>query len=409
MPQPKPSTKARLTIAALELFIEQGIPATTTKAIAERAEVNEVTLFRHFGNKNGLLLAILTDSDLAPVNPLQGDHLPLADTLETYGRKTLQEIDRLQNLIHSFIGEANQSPDETRLALHQSLQQINQQLAQTLTRAIAHHRHQSHFAPETLAALLHSLLIGYTLIETTSKKPFLSQDDFLANLITLFLQGAIIEPLGHGLLQPISDLPAALVRTILQRAQKLGRQPYAFAYTLFATGISPTELLHLQRHHYINNPDQHLLQINQDPIRQVLLNQWIAGKRYGSDSNNPLYQWLKSRKDNHSNLFLNPQSQPIISLPELQTLWQTITQDLLTPQGHSPALDQTQATWCIEMLMKGIEPAHLSLLSGLTIEQLQPFIQRSQAKVAIAAVTRRDTKPQSKRRLRKQVKPPVQP
>ncbi len=403
MPQPKPSTKARLTIAALELFIEQGIPATTTRAIAERAEVNEVTLFRHFGNKNGLLLAILTDPDLTPANPLQGDYLPIADTLETYGRATLQEIDRLQNLIHSLIGEANQSPAETRLALHQSLQQINQQLAQTLTSAITHHRHQSHFAPETLAGLLHSLLIGYTLIQTTSNKPFLSQDDFLANLITLFLQGAIIEPPGHSLLQPINDLPAALVRDILQRAQKLGRQPYAFAYTLFATGISPTELLNLQRHHYIANPDQHLLQINQVPIRQVPLNQWIALKRYGSDSNNPLHQWLKSRKDSHSALFLNPQSQPMISLSELQTLWQSITQDLLTPQDHPPALNQTQSTWCIEMLTKGIEPDHLSLLSGLTIDQLQPFIQRSQAKIAIAAVKRRDTKPQSKRRT----KPPV--
>jgi AcrR family transcriptional regulator len=405
MAQPKPSTKARLATAALELFIEQGIPATTTKAIAERAEVNEVTLFRQFGNKNGLLLAILTDLDLT--KPHQ-NHPNLAATLETYSQASLQELDRLQNLIHSLIGEAKQAPPENRLALHQSLQQINQQLAQSLTGAIAQSHNQSHFAPTTLAGLLHSLLLGYALLQTTSDNPFLSQADFLSSLVTLFLRGAIVpEPQTVIAPHPINDLPAALVRDILQRAQRLGRQPYAFAYTLFATGISPTELLHLHRHHYINNPDQHLLQINQAPIRQVPLNQWIALKRYGSDSNNPLHQWLKSRKDSHSALFLNPQSQPIISLPELETLWQTITQDLLTPQGHPPSLDQTQSTWCIEMLMKGIEPDHLSLLSGLTIEQLQPFIQRSQAKVAIAAVTRRDTKPQSKRRVRKQANPPT--
>lgn len=399
MAQPKPSTKARLATAALELFIEQGIPATTTKAIAERAEVNEVTLFRHFGNKNGLLLAIL--ADFAP--SLEASPAPLAETLETYGRHALREIDRLQNLIHSLIGEANQSPAETRQALRESLQQINQQLAAGLTEAIA--PHQSHFAPETLAALLHSLLLGHALIKTTSD---LTQADFLSNVITLFLNGAIVgEPTAIQPVPPINDLPAALVHTILQRAQKLGRQPYAFAYSLLATGISPTELLHLKRHHYIPNPDQHLLQINQGTPRQVPLNQWIASKRYGSDSNNPLYQWLKGRKDDESALFLNPQSQPIISLPELQTLWQSITQDLLTPQGHPPTMDQTQSTWCIEMLTKGIEPDHLSLLSGLTIDQLQPFIQRSQARGAIAAVKRRDTKPQSKRRVRKQANPPT--
>jgi AcrR family transcriptional regulator len=407
MAQPKPSTKARLATAALELFIEQGIPATTTKAIAERAEVNEVTLFRQFGNKNGLLLSILTDLDLSKPHAPQST---LETTLETYSQASLQELDRLQNLIHSLIGEAKQAPPENRLALHQSLQQINQQLAQSLTGAIVQSHHQSHFAPATLAGLLHSLLLGYALLQTTSEDPFLSQTDFLSSLVTLFMQGAIVpEPQTVIAPHPINDLPAALVRDILQRAQRLGRQPYAFAYSLFATGISPSELLHLHRHHYINNPDQHLLQINQTPIRQVPLNQWISGKRYGSDSNNPLHQWLKSRKDNHSTLFLNPQSQPIISLPELETLWQTITQDLLTPQGHPPSLDQTQATWCIEMLMKGIEPDHLSLLSGLTLAQLQPFIQRSQAKVAIAAAKRRDTKPQSKRRLRKQTKPPAQP
>jgi AcrR family transcriptional regulator len=405
MAQPKPSTKARLATAALELFIEQGIPATTTRAIAERAEVNEVTLFRQFGNKNGLLLAILTDLDLSKPPAPQAT---LETTLETYSQASLQELDRLQNLIHSLIGEAKQAPPENRLALQQSLQLINQQLAQSLTGAIAQSHQQSHFAPETLAGLLHSLLLGYALLQTTSDSPFLSQADFLSSLVTLFLNGAIVSAAQTVIApHPINDLPAALVRDILQRAQRLGRQPYAFAYTLFATGISPTELLNLKRHHYIANPDQHLLQIDQGNPRQVPLNQWIALKRYGSDSNNPLHQWLKVRKDDHSALFLNPQSQPIISLPELQTLWQTITQELLTPQGHPPKMDQTQSTWCIEMLTKGIEPEHLSLLSGLTIEQLQPFMQRSQAKVAIAAVKRRDTKPQSNRRVRKQTNPPT--
>jgi len=37
------------------LFAAQGMTETTTREIAELAEVNEVTLFRHFGNKHNLL------------------------------------------------------------------------------------------------------------------------------------------------------------------------------------------------------------------------------------------------------------------------------------------------------------------------------------------------------------------
>ena len=49
---------ARVVAAARDLFAERGYAATTTRAIAERAGVNEVTLFRRFENKAGVLRAI---------------------------------------------------------------------------------------------------------------------------------------------------------------------------------------------------------------------------------------------------------------------------------------------------------------------------------------------------------------
>lgn len=48
----------RILDAASELFAERGYQATTTRLIAERAGVNEVTMFRAFGNKQGVLRAI---------------------------------------------------------------------------------------------------------------------------------------------------------------------------------------------------------------------------------------------------------------------------------------------------------------------------------------------------------------
>ncbi len=49
-------TREALLTAALELFAERGYDATTTSAIAERAGVSEMTLFRHFATKSALVV-----------------------------------------------------------------------------------------------------------------------------------------------------------------------------------------------------------------------------------------------------------------------------------------------------------------------------------------------------------------
>ncbi len=49
--------------AALELFGKQGFAATSTNAIAKKAGVSEGLLFKHFGNKQGLLEALLKEGE----------------------------------------------------------------------------------------------------------------------------------------------------------------------------------------------------------------------------------------------------------------------------------------------------------------------------------------------------------
>jgi AcrR family transcriptional regulator len=53
------SVQEALIKAAQDIMLEQGFEGATTKRIAERAGVNEVTLFRHFRNKTNLLHAAL--------------------------------------------------------------------------------------------------------------------------------------------------------------------------------------------------------------------------------------------------------------------------------------------------------------------------------------------------------------
>ena len=55
----KASAKERLLVAATNLLVKRGSQATTTKQIAEDANVNEVTLFRNFKTKENLLNEVI--------------------------------------------------------------------------------------------------------------------------------------------------------------------------------------------------------------------------------------------------------------------------------------------------------------------------------------------------------------
>lgn len=63
----KKKTADRIIDAALQLISEKGYTAATTKAIAELAGVNEVTIFRHFGCKHEILKAIIDKFSYSPV------------------------------------------------------------------------------------------------------------------------------------------------------------------------------------------------------------------------------------------------------------------------------------------------------------------------------------------------------
>ena len=49
--------------AALQLFAKEGYHATSTSKVAKAAGVSEGLIFRHFGNKEGLLQAILEEGE----------------------------------------------------------------------------------------------------------------------------------------------------------------------------------------------------------------------------------------------------------------------------------------------------------------------------------------------------------
>ena len=51
--------RERILDAATRVYTEAGFRGTTTRRVAQEADVNEVTLFRHFGTKEALIKAAL--------------------------------------------------------------------------------------------------------------------------------------------------------------------------------------------------------------------------------------------------------------------------------------------------------------------------------------------------------------
>lgn len=396
------STRSRLISAALELFAAHGVTETTTKQIAELAGVNEVTLFRQFGNKHGLLLAVMKEA--AVFNQLGQTLVQQASqtssiyqALKDYATASLQALERVPEVVRSVIGEAGQYPAENRAALGQGFTQANHYVAEYFATVMDRGQLQTHLPAEQLASLLNGMLLGYAVIEFTSEFHQLWQDreDFLENLVTLFLYGAVSqEPESIAAPMPmekVADLPAPLVHLILQQAKKQGVQDYALIYVLFGTGLSPTEVVGLKRSHYVSEVQQPLLQVVEGNVRQVPLNQWIMGKRYGSYQRNPLTQWLKNRKDSETALFINEAGNPLQE-EELREQWQRVVAGLFTPEGLLPAIEQAQQTWCIDMLMRGMDLANLQLLTGWEMTKLQPYARRAREKAALEQANRLDQK-----------------
>ena len=405
MSTPRKSTKARLIEAALDLFAERGVTETTTKAVAERAQVNEVTLFRNFGNKYRLLLAVIQDSAVFAklVHALvekANEKENVAEFLREYAQESLHTLEKAPDLVRSIVGEAGNYPVENRMALGKGLNEANRYVAAYLEQAIARENISSDFTPEQIVNLFNFLLIGYFVVESSTEgyTYWEDHDNFLESLVNLFLQGSLNTETavkGGSLVRvetpEIADLPASLVRSLFKKAKKMGKQEYALVYVLFGAGLSLAEVLHLERSHSVVEPQQHILQVNYGHERQVPINQWVMGFRYGSNSINPLISWLKTRKDEQQAIFINDASDTITAV-ELQRIWHSLTEDILTPQGESPKIEQARQTWCVEMLMRGIELEDLSILSGMDVEHLQQYAQRARNKAALESAARLDKK-----------------
>ena len=88
-------TRARILAATREIFERNGTRGTTTREVAERAGVNEATLFRHFGSKAALIGAMREDScGVAAIRDLLAnlDGTDLVSDIKTLARHSVSQM-----------------------------------------------------------------------------------------------------------------------------------------------------------------------------------------------------------------------------------------------------------------------------------------------------------------------------
>lgn len=106
-------TRERILSAAREVIARKGKRGATTREIAEVAGVNEATLFRHFGTKEALIIAVAQHfcglGALREVtSQLDGD---LADDLLVIGRTMLMRMESQMDMIRWSLVEMDYEAD----------------------------------------------------------------------------------------------------------------------------------------------------------------------------------------------------------------------------------------------------------------------------------------------------------
>lgn len=109
----EPDTREKLLNAAETLFALKGSKGTTTRAVAAAAGVNELTLFRHFGSKEGLLDAMVERlADSAVVERILGgaDSGDLEQDLLHIARSMSEALKVSAPLLRMLFAEAGFNP-----------------------------------------------------------------------------------------------------------------------------------------------------------------------------------------------------------------------------------------------------------------------------------------------------------
>jgi AcrR family transcriptional regulator len=184
------SNKDAILLAALELFAETGYSGTPTSRIAQRAGVSEGLIFRHFGNKTGLLEAILQaglEQVAATMEPYEEEDLdPRAAIVAHIERsfRLMRAQETFWRLVHQLRFQA-----DIRALFSPQIEAANRFIVERLT---GHFQRLEAPQPGLAALLLFAQIDGITMhyLHDAAHYPL---DDMQQQLINFYRHGNFLD------------------------------------------------------------------------------------------------------------------------------------------------------------------------------------------------------------------------
>jgi len=192
---PQTDTEKRIIEAAALVFAELGYARATTRKIAAEADVNEVTLFRYFGNKQNLFTAVLNHHAIPPesaglfTSNLSGNY---PDDMLNIGRFVMHLLWERREVMRMMLCEAAHFP-ELQETLGQAPRRLRDMIAgylkQQIETGIIKPRDPNMMAQAFLGFFFsYAMALGIFDEAMSLKAP---DEELLTGFVDLFVQGTL--------------------------------------------------------------------------------------------------------------------------------------------------------------------------------------------------------------------------
>jgi len=186
------ATEERILNAATAVFARRGVTGATTREIAQRARVNEVTLFRHFGNKEELLRRVVLCSGQrfedvfadAPLESVADFRRTIGDCAKVYARKLREN----EEFVRTFMGEMTRHLKLCRSIFDEGGKPTRQKLIAYLREAQRRGFVRRGIDPTQAADALTGMILGGVLRRPLTEARY-SFDAYVRTCVRLFLEG----------------------------------------------------------------------------------------------------------------------------------------------------------------------------------------------------------------------------
>ena len=134
-----PTTRDKIIEAAMRTFARDGLQGATTRVIAQEAGVNEVTLFRQFQNKEGLLAAVMSHVVQSNHEAGLGQEVEwtgnLKKNLRRFADDLYSKLERDEAFLRTMVGEAKRHPDHSKTLIMDAVRPVRDRFIANLEAA----------------------------------------------------------------------------------------------------------------------------------------------------------------------------------------------------------------------------------------------------------------------------------